>query len=210
MVTPIYMFMLSKIADSTLAAASSKVNHFGLPVVANKFDKFRYPHKNSPSKFLGETETRILTAYTDPIFAAEIRDRNASIETHKQVYHTILTAEHPTNIERAVDRSKIKYGNDKGLEILESLWNSAGLTFTYVEDKHPYYEYKESKDNADKNSVSIEDMEDLGDGEDEKTFGPTADKVKVEPTTDKVKDELDEIINGSSCDCDIKDDIDAK
>jgi len=159
MITPIYMFVLSKIPDNTLAASSSKVNHFGLPVSVNKFDKYRYPHKNSPSKFLGETETRILTAYTDPVFAAEIRNRNASIEAHKEVYHNILTADKPTNIEQLVDREKIDYDNDKGLEILKSLWNSMGFDIVYVEDKHPYYYPREEDEPSE--IISLDQAEEL-------------------------------------------------
>ena len=161
LVTPIYMFMLSKIADSTLATSSSKVNHFGLPVVANKNDKYSLPHKNSPGRFLGETETRILTAYTDPKFAAEFRDRNASIETHKEVYHNILTADKPTNIETLVDREKIKYGGDRGLEILRSLWNSVGFDLEYVKDQHPTYEYQEKDGLSNLAADELEAIEEL-------------------------------------------------
>lgn len=160
-VTPLYMFMLSKIADSTLASASSKVNHFGLPVVANKTDKFDFPHKNSPGRFLGETELRILSAYTDPKFVAEYRDRNANVNTHREVYKNLLSADKPTNVETLVDRSEHPYGRDRALEILISLWNSAGFTLEHVEDEHPDYEYVGEADDEAIGAGELVSMSDI-------------------------------------------------
>jgi len=159
MIAPLYMMLLNKIADGMLSCASAKLNHFGLPIGVSKSDKYRLPWRNSPTRTIGETESRIFASYGGRKLLAELKDRAASVETHSKVYENILKAEKPTNIDVLIDRNKHPYGGDRALVNLETLFNSVGLDLEFVEDKHRYYEPIEKVDNKiDLDSVEhIED-----------------------------------------------------
>lgn len=138
MIAPLYIMMLSKIADTWLATSSAKTNHFGLPVSVNKADKYRLPWRNSPTRTLGETEYRIIAGYGGEEFAGELKDMGSSIESHKEMYSAILRADKPGNIDRILDRDKSPYGRDKALEILESILAPAGMELVYIADDEEY------------------------------------------------------------------------
>ena len=142
LIAPMYIILLSKIADTGLYTASAKLNQFGLPIVVSKFDKYRLPNRNSPTRTLGETEGRIFAAYGGREFLAELKDMNASSKTHALVYKNILLADQPTNMPVAVDRSEHAYGTERGLEILNTLWNTVGMELKYIKDEHTEYEYQ--------------------------------------------------------------------
>ena len=142
LIAPMYIILLSKIADTGLYTASAKLNQFGLPIVVSKFDKYRLPNRNSPTRTLGETEGRIFAAYGGREFLAELKDMNASSKTHALVYKNILLADQPTNMPVAVDRNEHPYGTERGLEILNTLWNSVGMELKYIKDEHLEYEYQ--------------------------------------------------------------------
>lgn len=131
---PMYIILLSKIADTWLSIASSKVNHFGIPIRASKQNKYRTPWSVNPTKIMSETEGRVFASYAESIVLAEIKDRANSIKTHEAVYNTILTASTPTNIQVAVDRTKIKRDGDVAMNIVKSIFKTGGLDITYVKD----------------------------------------------------------------------------
>lgn len=161
LIAPMYIMLLSKIADTTLATSSAKLNHFGIPVVVTKADRDSMPHRNSPTRTIGETEGRIMAAYGGRKFIAELKDRSTSLNTHLAVYNNILTHKTPTNVQQNVNRRVIKYGGDRALEILESLWNSIGMELKYVKDKNRYIEYTDEE-----YVVTVDDIEGLSEVED--------------------------------------------
>jgi len=163
MIAPMHIILLNKIADDMLATASAKVNQFGLPIGVSKFDKYRLPWRNSPVRFLGEAETRIIASYGGRELLAELRDRAASIRTHAEVYSKILEAEHPGRIENAVDRDKVGFEHDKAREVMLSLFNAVGLDLEYVEDKERF------RDPIEKISeiLDIDEIEEIEDVEDD-------------------------------------------
>ena len=159
MIAPMYIFLLSKIADTTLSTSSAKVNHFGLPIVVSKANKFSKPSRESPVRNIGETEGRLMVSYGGREFLAELKDRSASTQSHSLAYRNILNADQPTNIPRLIDRKHHPYGTDRGLEILESLWNSVGMELAYVPDNNKLYPYHEGLEVIpDGESVDIEDL----------------------------------------------------
>lgn len=146
MIAPMYIYLLNKLADSLLTTSSAKVNHWMLPIGVSKADRYRFPHKNTPLKAIGETEARGYVAYGGRKFLAELLDRGASIKTHSMMYRNILTAEIPTNIEQLVDRKEHPYGTHKALQVINTLFNSVGLGIEYTSDKNRYVkESNESK-----------------------------------------------------------------
>jgi len=157
MIAPMYMFQLNKIADAVLTSSSAKLNHFGIPVVTSKADRYSLPSKNSPVRTQGETEGRIFAAYGGREFLAELKDLNTSIDSHSTAYETILIHKTPTNILRIIDRKVLPYGSERGLTILNSLWNSIGMELEYVKEDKTFYPYKESKE------TTIIDINEVGD-----------------------------------------------
>lgn len=130
----LYFILLNKTADGYLASASPSVNHFGIPVRVNTSTKTGLPYTNNPTKIISETESRLYRAYAkSPILAAEFKDRASSMTTHGEIYHNILKAPTPGNIDVAVDRTIVPYGTDNSLKLLKDIFNSTGINFTYVD-----------------------------------------------------------------------------
>jgi len=139
LIGPMYTIMLAKIADTWLSTSSAKVNHFGLPTSISKAEKYRLPWRNSGTKILSETETRLYAAYADIELLAELKDMGTSIIAHENAYMNILDAFQPTNIDRVVDRVKIPYGIDKARETVDALMNAAGVKMSYKKDDKIYH-----------------------------------------------------------------------
>jgi len=131
-IAPMYLILLSKTADSYLSTSSAKTNHYGLPIGVSKADKNRIPWRNSPTKILSETESRLYAGYVGRKGIAELKDRASSIETHEHIYKGILSADQPTNINNCVDRTQIQFGGDSALTLVESIFNCAGIDMVYV------------------------------------------------------------------------------
>ena len=145
MIAPTYTVLLNKIGDGGLACSSAKTNHFGLPIVVSKKDKNRLPYRNNPVRILGESESRIIVAYGGRYMLAELRDRAANLETHGELYKNIILSKNPTNVETFLDRTKLPYGQDRPLLLLNSIWKTTGFKLSYVEDKRPFIDYDPSK-----------------------------------------------------------------
>ena len=133
-VETVYMLVLSKIADTWLASSTAKTNHFGVPISTSKHNKRRQPWSPNPVK-TGETETRLYTAYAGREAMAELRDRSASIESHKHMYDNILKADVPTNIDKVINRDIQPYGNDKPVELFESILNVGGVETIFIDNE---------------------------------------------------------------------------
>lgn len=130
-ITPYYMLLLEKIADSWSSVSSANLQHFGVLSPINRSEKYSYPWKNSPAKTLGETEGRLVAAYCAEEAIAEHMDRNNSPITHREVVKSIMNATSPTNINNAVDRDKIPYGAAKPLQIVSHQLACYGIEYVY-------------------------------------------------------------------------------
>lgn len=131
-IAPLYIILLFKTGDEFLSCASAKTNHYGFPISAGKNTKYNLPWRNSPVKIASETEARLFSAYSGPEVIAELKDRATSKDTHAEVYKNILNAQTPTNVDRLVDRSKMPFGNDASLQLVNSVFNCAGVEIDYV------------------------------------------------------------------------------
>ena len=135
LIAPLYVILLFKTADEFLSTASSKTNHYNFPISAGKSSKHSLPWPNNSVKISSETESRLYTLYAGWEAMAELKDRATSLETHKEVYHNILKADTPTNIDVLVDREKIPYGNTADLQLIDSVYNCAGVGLDYIPEK---------------------------------------------------------------------------
>ena len=132
-ISKIYEIVLNKTAENFLAVSTAKVNHYGILTNTSTSVKYFSPYSDSAVKGMGETEARLFIAYVSVLFAAEIKDRSGSIGTHKHIYKNILDAAVPTNIKQVVDRTKVPYGDDVSIELLQHVFNSFGIAFCYTD-----------------------------------------------------------------------------
>jgi hypothetical protein len=135
MIAPLYTILLAKTGESYLSVSSAKVNHFGLPIGVGANTRNYLPYRSSPTKVLSETESRLYLSYVGQLGLVELKDRANSIPTHETLYSNILKAEHPTNIQNVVDRNITPYGNDSTLDLINNIFNSAGLDIIYEPNK---------------------------------------------------------------------------
>ena len=127
-----YIMLLEKTAENWSSVSSSKTNHFRLPTTLSKENRNKMPWRQNAVRFIGETEVRIFSGYTDPLFTAEVLDRNNNIKAHKNVYENILNSDKPTNIDFIVNRNKVKYGESGPKELIKSITNSVGFKMVYT------------------------------------------------------------------------------
>ena len=135
MISPQYTILLNKTAETYLSVEGASVKRFGFPISVGNTSKYRLPHRPNPVKTLSETETRLYTSYVSQRGILELKDRANSIKTHEALYKNILDAPMPTNIDSVVDRSKVPYGEDSALQLVNNIFNAAGLEMDWVPDR---------------------------------------------------------------------------
>ena len=62
----------------------------------------------------------------------ELLDQTNNPLAHTSVVNSILTAKEPTNIDRAVDRVKVPFGNSRPVSLLSHMLQTRGIEFKYV------------------------------------------------------------------------------
>lgn len=127
------LIFLEKIGSTFSAVSSSRVNNFGFPVKGTNHDKPRYPHSQTPGKFLGETEGRIALSYMGRSATAEMMDLALNPIAHKAVYLNALESDIPFNQHYQIDRKAIPHGQGKGIMFLKHIFTAAGADFVYKE-----------------------------------------------------------------------------
>lgn len=132
LIGPLYMMLLEKIGDDWSSVASVKVQQFGLPSKLNNSDRASTPGRETAIRSFGESETRSYNCTVGPEPTLELLDQTNNPQSHNAVIHSILTAECPTNIDRAVDREKIPYGNSRPVNLFDHLTECAGFTLAYA------------------------------------------------------------------------------
>lgn len=140
-VAPLTIIMLEKIADSWSATSSGRRQHHGVLATLSNTDKYSERIRNQPTKAYGESEIRIVISYSGTLTAAEILDRNNSLESHKAMTWAIMKAAKPTQIECAVDRNMIPLDGSRSLQTVNHVAACAGWEFAwtpYVPTSTPY------------------------------------------------------------------------
>lgn len=126
-----YIVLLEKIADDWTAVSSGKLQHFGVLSQVTNTDKYGQPSRQQAIRALGESEVRIYASYAGAKVTADILDRNNNPATHRQILESILSADQPTNIVSAVDRSKIPLGGARPLSLVKHILLCSGAKFVY-------------------------------------------------------------------------------
>ena len=130
----LYIMMLEKIANDYSGVSSAKVNNFGFPVKGTNLDKHKYPHSLTPTKTLGETETRILTSFAPPQVVADLFDVTLNPVSHKLLIKHILEDTKAFDTQFTIDRNTSPLGNTRSLGILKHIFNAAGFDYIYEQE----------------------------------------------------------------------------
>lgn len=130
-IAPLTIIMLEKIADTGSAVSSTRRQHAGVLATLSNSDKFSERIRNQPTKAYGESEIRIVLSYSGMLTAAEILDRNNSVETHKAMCWSIMNADQPTRITQAVDRRVIPLDGSRSLQTVNHVLACAGMEFAW-------------------------------------------------------------------------------
>lgn len=132
LIGPLYMMLLEKIGDDWSSVSSVKVQQFGLPSKLNNSDRSSTPGRESAIRSFGESETRSYNCTVGPEATMELLDQTNNPLAHTSVVNAILTAGQPSNIERAVDREKIPFGNSRPVSLLGHMLQTRGIEFKYA------------------------------------------------------------------------------
>lgn len=106
LIAELNMHVLEKVADTSAAVSSARMQHFNIPANATKQDKATRVSKDVATRAFGETETRIVTTHTPENTLAEIFDQSANVVTHMNTALSIVSAENPMDIEQVADRTE--------------------------------------------------------------------------------------------------------
>jgi hypothetical protein len=142
-IAPLTIIMLEKIADGWSAVSSTRRQHHGVAATLSNSDKYSERIRNQPTKAYGESEIRIVVSYSGTLTAAEILDRNNSVETHKAMCWSIMNSDKPTRIIRAVDRDVIPLDGSRSLQTVNHVAACGGWEFAWAPytPTHQPYQY---------------------------------------------------------------------
>lgn len=136
LIAPLYTILICKTADNMLYTSSPNLNNFMFPIPVTASNRDRFPYRNTPVKNISETEGRLYSYYVGREAMAEIKDRANSVPTHRALYNNILDAEHPTNVDTLVDRTQVPFGNDSAIKLIQSIFNSIGMSYKYIKGRY--------------------------------------------------------------------------
>lgn len=128
----VYIMILEKTGDDRAAISSAKTQCHGVIAQITNTDKYALPGRSQAIRAYGESEVRIMVSYVGPYFTAEILDRNNNPDSHNAVLQSIYSSDTPTNIEMAVDRTKIPLGGSKPLQLVNHILECGGIRFKYT------------------------------------------------------------------------------
>ncbi len=131
-ISSLYMLLLEKIADDGSSVASARMQHSGVLSPVTRSEKFAHPHRNSPTKTVGETENSIHACYVGRMGIAETMDRNNNPLAHRMMYGNILSSMKPTDIQVSVDRNVVPLGGSKAIQLFTHICMCMGFKPTYI------------------------------------------------------------------------------
>lgn len=123
----LYIMLLEKTGNDWSGVSSTKLQHFGIPAKLTNNDKHSAPGRQSPVRFLGETEVRLLSAFVGSDLVADLLDQSNNPSVHKEIVYNLLKAENVSNIDQIIDRRKHPLGKSRALVFLRHMLQCAGI-----------------------------------------------------------------------------------
>lgn len=127
----IYFITLEKNGEDYSAAASVKVQHFGVPAKLSQHDRNTTPARQTSVRGMGESESRSWCSNIGSVPTMELMDQSNNPAAHRFGIHNILTHDTPTNIDRLVDRNAVPFGGSRPVNLFKHILSCRGLKFYY-------------------------------------------------------------------------------
>ena len=128
-----YMMLLDKTGEDWSTVSIAKRQHHGIVVQLGRADKYLNPYRESPVRFAGESEVRLMSAVMDPDTVAELLDRTNSLASSEAINDALLSATKPTSIKQIINRAEVPRGNSRPLQLMKHLLGCGGVGFQYNE-----------------------------------------------------------------------------
>lgn len=125
------VMLLEKLGDDWSAVSSAKTQLHGILSQVTRADKYRYAVRLQPTRFIGETELRLITANAGPLVGMELMDRNNNPQAHKAAVYHVLHANKPMNIDKLINRNVVPVDGSRPLKIIKHIVGIAGWGFAY-------------------------------------------------------------------------------
>lgn len=180
MIASNYFIMLEKTGSGWSAVSSGTLQQHGILAKLTRNDKHARPGRVSPTRNLGEDETRLVSAVAtdnttaqsltgkfgktaaDGLAVAEMMDMANNPIVHQEAVRRLLTVDEPTNIQTLIDREKFPRGGSRSLRFVKHHLEIAGLRLTYrddMEDPATIYQLGESIGEDSEVDIDDEDSE---------------------------------------------------
>jgi hypothetical protein len=130
----IHLMMLEKTGEEWSAAASVKVQHFGVPAKLNQHDRNTSPGRQQAVRGLGESETRSYVCTVGSMETMEFLDASNNPDSHRRATRSIIEADQPTNIPEAIPRDEIPYGGSRPVTMVQHVMECRGIRFVYQKE----------------------------------------------------------------------------
>lgn len=129
----VYIIHLDRTGRDYSAVSSAKVNSYLLPIKGGEFDKYSYPHSQTPATPFSETEGRMSEGYATGEFTAEMFDLTHNLTSHELVTRNFLENEKLFDMEFNIDRNIVPYGNTRPIGFAKHILGASGLVFKYLD-----------------------------------------------------------------------------
>ena len=127
-----YFMLLNKIGDQWSGVTGSKTQHHGVLAKLHTSDRDLTPGRTRYVKIISEADGRLIVSAAGSRVVVELLDRSNSPESNRAVCESIINADNPSNIESAVDRTKVLLGNNRANRYCQHVTSCAGAI--YVND----------------------------------------------------------------------------
>ncbi len=152
MIASMYIIMLEKTGSDWSAVSSGTLQQHGILSKLTQHDKHSRGGRASPTRTLGEDETRLgaavmsnnhsaqtLVSKYGPAVAdgqgiVEMMDLSNNPAVHQEGVRRLLTAESPMRIQTLIDRTKFPLGGNRALRFISHHLEIAGMRLTKTDD----------------------------------------------------------------------------
>ena len=130
-IAPVYYMLLEKISDDAAVVATATTRPDNIIARITNSNKSKSQSRRQATRFPGESENRCILGGGPSGLAVEIHDRSNNVKAIESILESIYSTDTPTNIEQAIDRSKVQLGTSKPLQILKHFAQCGGWELTY-------------------------------------------------------------------------------
>ena len=131
LIAPLRFVLLDKVADVAAATSSARMQHFNTPANLSSSDKVTTPYRDHATRIMGEVEGMMVVGTTEEGTYAETLDQTTNAISHTEVCFSLLEADNPMDVEKAVNRDEIPLTGGRPQAVLSHMIHCSGLELVY-------------------------------------------------------------------------------